>query len=213
MKIGVVLAGLLAAVALVSGCGGQAGAAPATRTDATPAAAKGCVGKERAGWQALANRINAPVFCPSWMPDPFRGILNDHQWNTIYSVSPQDHSYLMGFIWLEPGSGELHVNLRGYPHRTKIPKCTDTELTGGKIVRSIVACFDDPAGTGRIAGRTFTVYTRNRDADLWHVLYAWHYKGGLYTLSQHVAEPLTYEKVVADLNRMMRGLQVVDPTS
>jgi hypothetical protein len=51
----------------------------------------------------------------------------------------------------------------------------------------------------------------NQDADLWHVLYAWHYRGGLYTLSEHVAQPLTYKKVVANLHRMLRGLVVVRP--
>jgi hypothetical protein len=212
MKIGVTLAGLLAALALAAtGCGGGAGAAPATRTDASPVAAKGCTGAERAGWQALADRIHAPVFCPSWMPDPFKGVLNDHQWNTIYSVSPTDHSYLMGFIWLEAGSGELHVNIRGYPGRTKVPTCTDTEITGGKTTRTKVPCFDDRQGTKRIGGRTVTIYTRNRDADLWHVLYAWHYRGSLYTVSQHVTAPLTYAKVVQSLNRITRGLDVIQP--
>ena len=72
-------------------------------------------------------------------------------------------------------------------------------------------CFDDRQGTKRIGGRTVTIYTRNRDADLWHVLYAWHYRGSLYTVSQHVTAPLTYAKVVQSLNRIMRGLDVIQP--
>src|SRR2546428_13530484 len=29
-----------------------------------------CPAAWRGGWQALANRIQAPVYCPTWMPDP-----------------------------------------------------------------------------------------------------------------------------------------------
>ena len=67
--------------------------------------------------------------------------------------------------------------------------------------------------TGGARGITATVYTVNQDADLWHVLYAWHFRGGLYTLSEHVAQPLTYAKVVANLHRMLRGLVLVEPTT
>ena len=35
------------------------------------------------------------------------------------------------------------------------------------------------------------MYTVNQDADQWHVLYAWTHNGTLYTLSEHVAPPLT----------------------
>ena len=56
-----------------------------------------------------------------------------------------------------------------------------------------------------------TVYTVNQGADQWHVLLAWHRNGSLYTLSQHVAAPLTYEQVVADLKRMLRDLVLVAP--
>jgi hypothetical protein len=211
MRIGVIAAALLAVLALVAtGCGGGAAAKP---TPASPVAARvtGCTAAVRSSWQRLANRIDAPVFCPSWLPDPFTGRLHDGRWNTIYSVDP-DRSYLMGFIWLEAGSGELHVNLRGYPARTKVPICTDTEITGGKTTRTKVPCFADRGKTKRLGGRTVAVYTRNRDADLWHVLYAWHYRGGLYTASEHVVAPLTYAKVVANLDRIVRGLTVVEPS-
>jgi hypothetical protein len=210
MRIGVIAAGVLAALAL-AGCGGTKQAAVKT-SPVVPVAARvtGCTGAVRSSWQKVANRIDAPVFCPSWLPDPFTGRLHDGQWNTIYSISP-DRSYLMGFIWLEAGSGELHVNLRGYPDRTKVPTCTDTEITGGKTTRTKVPCFDDKSRTKRLGGRTVTVYTRNRDADLWHVLYAWHYRGGLYTASEHVVAPLTYAKVVANLDRIVKGLTVLEP--
>lgn len=207
-KIGVVLlAALAVAVALLaSGCG-----ADRAGQSAAKAAAQGCPARALAGWQRLANRIHAPVYCPAWMPDPFDGVIGG-RWNTIDSVSP-DRSYLIGFIWLEAGSGELHVNLRGYPGRTRIPTCTDVNTVNGVTRRTKIACFSDPTGHRRVAGIDATVYTANQDADRWHVLYAWRRGGSLYTLSQHVAVPLTYRKVVANLNRMLRSLVLVRPSS
>ena len=209
-KLGVIpLAVLAAAIALVaSGCGADRAVEPAAKASPNRPA---CPAAARAGWQRLANRIHAPVYCPAWMPDPFDGVIGG-RWNTIDSVSP-DGSYLIGFIWLEAGSGELHVNLRGYPGRTKIPTCIDVNTVNGVTHRSRIACFADPTGHRRVAGIDATVYTANQDADRWHVLYAWRHDGSLYTLSQHVAVPLTYRKVVADLDRMLRSLVLVRPSS
>ena len=208
-KIGVVpLAALAAAVALVaSGCGADGAAEPAAKA----AGRAGCPARALARWQRLANRIHAPVYCPAWMPDPFDSVIGG-RWNTIDSVSA-DGSYLIGFIWLEAGSGELHVNLPGYPGRTRIPRCIDVNTVNGVTRRHKIPCFADPTGHRRVAGIDATVYTANQDADRWHVLYAWRHDGSLYTLSQHVAVPLTYRKVVADLDRMLRSLVLVRPSS
>jgi hypothetical protein len=187
---------LLALALALAGCGdggGRAGAAVKGKP-ACPAAK---------GWQQLADSIRAPVYCPRWMPDPLNGVIKG-QWNNIYSVSP-DRSYLVGFIWFEHGSGELHVNLRGYPGRTKIPKCP------ASVGKGTLPCFADPHGQMRANGIDATIYTVNQGADQWHVLLAWHRKGSLYTLSQHVAAPLSYEQVVADLKRMQRDLVLVAP--
>src|SRR5215218_4219707 len=95
-----------------------------TEQKASAAAAKPAkaVCAYRAGWQRLANRIDAPVYCPGWLPDPLVPQLNG-RWNNIYAVDP-DRSYLVSFVWQETGGGaaggELHVNLRGYPGRTAI---------------------------------------------------------------------------------------------
>jgi hypothetical protein len=196
---GVRVAGALALLALavvLAGCSGGSG-----RAGAAVQAAPGC--KKPAKWQQLANRIQAPVYCPHWMPDPLNGVIGG-RWNNIYSVSP-DRSYLIGFIWFERGSGELHVNLRGYPGRTAIPKCP------ASVGKGTIPCFADPHGHLRVKGIDATVYTVNQGADQWHVLLAWHRNGSLYTLSQHVAAPLTYEGVRADLKRMLRDLVLVQP--
>jgi hypothetical protein len=192
---------LLAALALVaSGCGGERAAQAAPAKRACPAA-------WRAEWQALANRIDAPVYCPTWMPQPIDARIGG-QWNTIRSVS-RDRSYLMGFAWQElgNGSGEVHVNLRGFPGKTAIPRCPDT--LGGH--RRLAPCFSDPNGRVRANGIVATRYTVNQGADQWHVLYAWQLRGSLYTISEHVAKPLTYRKVDANLARMLRTLVLLRP--
>lgn len=185
-------------LAVLSGCSGdeaeQSQAAAASSSARCPAA-------WQPGWQALANRIGAPVYCPSWLPDPLTGEL-EGRWNNINSVG-RDGSYLMGFTWYEVPSGEIHVNLRGHPRSTKVPTCGD----GSKKV----PCFADPSGRKRVGALEVTVYTANRGADRWHVLYAWKHRGSLYTLSEHVAPPLTYRKVVRNLDRMLRGLVLIEP--
>ena len=188
--------GLLALAVALAGCsdgGGRAGAA----VKAKP----GC--HAAAGWQKLADTIRAPVYCPRWMPDPLNGVIKG-QWNNIYSVSP-DRSYLVGFIWFEHGSGELHVNLRGYPGHTAIPKCP------APVGKGTLPCFADPHGQMRANGIDATVYTVNQGADQWHLLYAWRHAGSLYTVSQHVAAPLTYDRVRADLRHILAHLVLVTP--
>jgi hypothetical protein len=205
---------ILAVAALVaSGCGADTAtnSKAAERKPAKPV----CPRAWKPGWQKLANKIQAPVYCPSWLPAPLTGqIVGQVSFGGAggpsVSVDP-DRSYLVSLAWAEPQSGEVHVNLRGYPGRTKVPTCIYEDYNKGKLYKKPVPCFADRRGTVTEREITATVYTVNQDADLWHVLYAWHYRGGLYTLSEHVAQPLTYQKVVANLHRMLRGLVVVRP--
>jgi hypothetical protein len=189
---------LIGAVALLTvGCSSAAHHAAARRD------APGCPASWRAGWQALANRIHAPVYCPTWLPSPLDGKIGG-QWSDIDSVG-RDRSYLISFLWQEQVSGEVHVNLRGYPGRMKVPTCSDLDTN------KPVPCFNDSHGTRRIAGVPVTVYTANQGADLWHVLYAWHHGGSLYSISEHVAPPFSYGRVVQNLNRMFKGLVLIEP--
>ena len=204
--VAAVVAGVLAA-----GCGERG---EVQRAAASKPAAASCPKAWLAGWQKLANRIDARVYCPSWLPDPLTGEIGG-QWNNIDSVSP-DRSYLEGFVWQETGpgaiSGELHVNLRGYPGRTAIATCTDTRtVSKKKVVRPKVPCFSDSKGTKTVGGKKVTIYAVNQGADQWHVLYAWRESRSLYTVSEHVAPPLTYAKVLRYLDRIMRSLVRVDP--
>ena len=118
----------------------------------------------------------------------------------------------MSWVWQETGpsaaGGEKHVNLRGYPGRTRIPKCVDADSKK----RTPIPCFSDPGGTVRAGGLAATVFNVNQDADQWHVLYAWRYAGSLYTVSEHVAPPFGYGKVRRNLDHMLRNLVLVRPT-
>src|SRR5262245_7672809 len=200
-------AGVLAALALVAtSCSGDE-SKPASQST-KPA---GCPQAWKAGWQRLANRIHATVYCPTWMPSPLDAKMGG-QWDNGISVE-KDKSYLVSFLWHEPPSQDVHVNFRGYPGRTKIPRCEDTEVVGGKVRRTTMPCFSDPHGTRRIGDITATLYTVNRGVDQWHLLYAWHDHGSLYAVSEHVIKPLTYRKVLGNLDRLVHGLVAVKPTN
>ena len=203
-------AALAAACALlVTGCGGTKHPAPMPSATTTAAAATAPVRCAfRAGWQALANRIGADVYCPGWLPDPLTSQINGPS-NNINVVSP-DRSYLESFIWQDTDtpniSGELHVVLRGYPGRTRIPTCL-----GGMNFNVPTPCFAQPHGQVRAGGITATLYTVNQDADAWHLLLLWRHKGGLYTVSEHLAPPLDYRKVVLYLRHELGSLVLIAP--
>jgi hypothetical protein len=201
--------GSVLVAALLAGCGGVGDKA----ARAGPSSAGGgCPQAWRAGWQALADRIRAPVYCPSWLPNPLDARIGG-PWSAGRFVE-RDHSYLVPFIWQESlGTGvqEVHVNFRGYPGRSAIPICPDTVVVGGKIRHPRRPCFDDARGHKRFGDKLVTVYTANQGADQWHVLYAWHHGGSLYAVSEHVAVPYTYARVIANLDRMLRGLVLLRP--
>ena len=204
-------AALAAVAALVAwGRGGDS----ATTLAAEPAA-PACPKSSRASWQKLANEIKAPVYCPSWLPQPLVGRFSGRFFNGR-SVDP-DRSYLVSFVWFDAGAGfvqEVHVNLRGYPGASRIPTCEDTLTVGGKTVRKKIPCFSDRQGRRQLGdGVTATVYTANQGADMWHVLYAWRDRGSLYTLSEHVAPPYTYEQVIGHLDRMAGTLVRIEPAA
>jgi hypothetical protein len=189
---------------LVAGCGETKEAAAEVAQKAAPTC------KYRAGWQKLANRVEVPVYCPGWLPDPLTAQIGG-RWNNIDSVS-KDRSWLVSFVWQETGAGaaggELHVNLRGYPGRTAIPTCR----TGGADSRN-VACFRDPGQKITANGITAQLYKVNEDADSWHALLLWSKGGTMYTLSEHVAPPLTFNHVLRYLKQELASLVLIRPTA
>src|SRR5712692_5361573 len=124
-----IVAGVVALAVAVSAAGAFAGRSAA-----------GCPAAWKAGWQKLANRIQAPVYCPLWMPNPLDArIGGDYQ--DIYSIGT-DRSYLVSFLYHgDQGTGDVHVNFRGYPGRTAIPRCKTIILGGTKTLRGKTACF------------------------------------------------------------------------
>jgi hypothetical protein len=202
-------AAVLAAAALAPAAAcGQGGASAAT----TPR--PHCPVALRAGWQQLADRVGAAVYCPAWLPSPLVGHISESAEgtpdNALVSVS-SDRSYLASWNWTEAQTGEVHVILRGYPGRTAIPRCVVTQAGSGGQTHHQVPCFADPNGHVRVGRIDATLYTVNQGADQWHLLYAWRDAGGLYTVSQHVAAPLTYDRVRADLRRILANLVLVAP--
>ena len=173
--------------------------------------AQSCPSAWRAGWQHLADKVQAPVYCPTWMPNPLDGRIGG-QWEDIYSIG-KDRSYLVSFLSHgDLGSGDVHVNFRGYPGRTTIPRCQTIALEGTKSIRGVVACFADQAGTVRAGTIKATVYRVNQDADQWHILLAWRYRGSLYTVSEHVINPYaTATKVLMNLRKLLSSLVLVRP--
>lgn len=187
-------------VLVLAGCSGDekvAGSAAAKPSPACPAAYK-------AEWQRLANRVQVPVYCPSWMPSPLDADIGG-QWNSDGPVVDKDRSYLVGFLWHEAGAGDVHVNFRAYPGRTAVPRCKEGQ--------QIVPCFSDARGTKRIRDKRVTVYTVSRDADQWHVSFLWRRDGTLYAVSEHVAPPLSFGKVVSNLERLVGDLELIKPTA
>jgi hypothetical protein len=188
-----------------AGCGGSSG----TKSAAPPPAPAKPHCAYPAGWQRLANRIAAPVYCPGWLPDPLTSQIGG-KWNNVASVS-RDRSYLESFVWQETGpsgGGELHVNLRGYPGRVAIPTCPT-----GAGNSDPQPCFADPRGHVRANGIDATLFTVNQGADQWHVALAWHHRGSLYTVSEHLAPPLDYRKVVQYLRHELRSLVLIEPST
>ena len=177
---------------------------------ASPSAA--CPASWAKGWHALANKVGAPVYCPLWMPNPLDARIGG-QYQDIYSIG-RDHSYLVSFLAHgDLGSGDVHVNFRGYPGRTTIPRCPTTLLEGTKTIHGITPCFSDPTGTVRAPGIVATVYSVNQGADQWHILLAWRHRGSLYTVSEHVINPYdSAGRVLKNMQHLLQSLVLVRPS-
>jgi hypothetical protein len=177
---------------------------------ASPSAA--CPATWAKGWHTLANKVGAPVYCPLWMPNPLDAQIGG-QYQDIYSIG-RDHSYLVSFLAHgDLGSGDVHVNFRGYPGRTMIPRCPTTLLEGTKTIHGITPCFADPSGTVRAPGIVATVYRVNQGADQWHILLAWRHRGSLYTVSEHVINPYdSATRVLKNMQHLLQSLVLVRPS-
>jgi hypothetical protein len=186
-----------------AGCGGD-DEEPVAGTTAAPA----CPAAWKPGWQRLANRIQASVYCPSWLPSPLTGEING-PWESGYVVK-RDRSFLVSFLWHEAGN-DVHVNFRGYPGRLKVPTCEDTQTVAGVTRRREIPCFSDRQRTRRVGKLNVTLYTVNQGVDQWHLLYTWKANGSLYALSEHVAPPFSLSRVHRTLERMLRGLVRIEP--
>src|SRR3954464_2276726 len=155
---------------IVAGIAAAALVLVAAPAGAAPKAA--CPAGWLAGWQKLADKLAAPVYCPRWMPNPLDAKIGG-EWQDIYSVD-KDRSYLVSFLYHgDQGSGDVHVNFRGYPGQTAIPRCRTILPSGKKTLHGTTPCFSDAAGVHKVPGMAATLYLVNQDADQWHLLLAW----------------------------------------
>src|SRR3954449_5090378 len=168
-------------------------------------AKSGCPAAWRSGWQMLANRVQAPVYCPTWMPNPLDAKIGG-QYEDIYSIG-KDRSYLVSFLEHgDLGSGDVHVNFRGYPGRVAVPKCP------APVGHGTTPCFGNPVAHLNANGIRATVYQVNQGADQWHILLAWHYRGTLYAVSEHVIPPYRFStQVRRNLSLLLKSLVLVQP--
>jgi hypothetical protein len=155
------------------------------------------------GWQKLASRIGADVYCPSWMPKPLDGRIGSQTYQ--FTQLDKRGGYLVSFLYYETGF-EVHVNFHRWPG-TAMPRCRDLQT------KRQLACFSDPAGRLRANGIDATFYTVSRDTDQWHLSYVWRHAGATYAVTEHVAPPYSFPKVKANATRMLRGLALLKPAS
>jgi hypothetical protein len=187
-----------AALLILTGCGSSA--EPAAKAAAAPS----CPKAWQAGWSKLARQIDAPVYCPGWMPNPLDGRIGS-EWNGLRSVDKQG-GFLVSFIYQETGSGEVHVNFHRWPG-TRMPHCR------AQTSQRQIPCYSDAAGRVRTHGIDATLYTVSRDADQWHLSYLWRANGATYVVSEHVAPPFSFAQVKRNVTRLLRSLVLVPPSA
>ena len=91
---------------------------------------------------------------------------------------------------------------RRLPAPRRRPRCDDVETTNGTSVWTKVPCSATVGDAPRRPHRGDALHGETRPRP-WHLLFAWKSHGSLYTVSQHVAAPLTYSQVAGDLERML----------
>jgi len=183
-----------AASLILTACGSSA--EPAAHASAAPS----CPAAWQAGWTKLARQIDAPVYCPGWMPNPLDGRIGS-QWNGLRTVDKRG-GFLVSFIYQETGSGEVHVNFHRWPG-TRMPHCR------AQTSNRQIPCYSDPAGRVKTHGIEATLYTVSRDADQWHLSYLWRANGATYVVSEHVAPPFSFAQVKRNVTRVLRSLVLV----
>jgi hypothetical protein len=189
---------LVCACLLLAACGNSA--QPAARASS----GSRCPAAWQPGWEKLALEIDAPVYCPGWMPNPLDGRIGGG-WNGLRLVDKHG-GFLVSFIYQETGSGEVHVNFHRWPS-TRMPRCRAESSS------RMIPCYSEPAGAERANGIEARLHTVSRDADQWHLSYLRRHGGATYVVSEHVAPPYTFKQVKRNVTRILRSLVLVRPAA
>jgi len=195
---------LVAAAVVACACLLFAGCGNSAQPEARASAASACPAAWQRGWERLAAAIDAPVYCPRWMPNPLDGRIGG-EWNRLRVVDRRG-GFLVSFIYQETGSGEVHVNFHRWPG-ARMPLCR------AETSKRMIPCYSDPGGDVHVNGIDATLYTVSRDADQWHLSYLWRHDGATYVVSEHVAPPYTFKRVKRNVTRILRSLVLVRPSA
>src|SRR5262249_24181822 len=98
---GIALASVVGA--LLVGCGAEPNTASRGSVSAAARAPAACPKQWKAGWQALADEVGAPGYCPAWMPRPLDARIGGEYADT--RGVGRDHSYLVSFVWVDHDVG------------------------------------------------------------------------------------------------------------
>ena len=159
---------------------------------------KGCPDAYKGEWQELANRLEAPVYCPGWVPAGLP--ITAH-----HASIGADGSYQVGFHDPEVRFGDIHAVVARYPDGS-FPRCTDLE-TGKKA-----PCATEPTKRKHVEWLgDVTLYEQTWGHEANHFLYAWKDGRSLYTVSVHKDRTLTREHQLRQLERVLASLERIEP--
>ena len=150
----------------------------------------------RPGWQKLANRIAAAVVLPGLAARSARPRRSAAA-GTTSTRSAATAATSRASSGRRREVGRQRGRRRAARQPARLSGCDgDPDLPEGGGDNTPTRASRTRAATYAANGIEATLYTVNQDADQWHLLLAWHHSGSLYTLSEHLAPPLNYRKLV-----------------
>jgi hypothetical protein len=188
-RVGIRAALLAVAVALtLAGC--------TSGNSSRPSEAPACPHAWAAGWKTWAGRVDATVYCPTWLPSPIDARIGG-QWSTESSAG---RHWQLGFVWRdEDFSGLVHVVFEGAPEGDWPLRC------GGP------PCFAGRSGSEDVNGRHVVWYDHDLGSSSGHVAAVFHAGGHVYIVSMHVFGDVGPARTRAMVRRIVAGLVPVRP--
>ena len=175
-SISVLAVGLALGAAGCTGSGDSgSSASPSGSTDGAPStsAALVCPPEWAEDWQSWADRVDARIYCPTFVPSPITAEI-DGRWNTAKAPG---EVWQLGYAWLEH-EDLVHLVFEGFPEDRWPVRCSGRP------------CIDGKTGTETIAGHEVTWYDRNKASHSGHIAAVFRDQGYVYVVSMHVGTAL-----------------------